>query len=286
MPPNLAQRLEGLNELPPLPNTLSKVIQQMDMVSTSAATLEEIIKEDLTLATKILKIANSPYYGLVGQVNSISHAIVILGFNEVRNLVLGLSLTEAFATEKQVGAVSIKDIWLHSMGVATASSWLSKFMEGIDVSSDELFTMGLLHDIGRFILCSHLADDFKKILEFQEKQNTQLFVAEEKYGLSHVEIGAYLAIRWGLGKRVTSVIRYHHSPKSGGEDEIPCAVIYLADQLCHKLNIGWRDNNCNQKGVKFPKVLPITKEQVQTVANELKKKKDSLEKSWLKAVGG
>lgn len=284
MPSNLVRRLESLKELPPMPNTLYRVIQEMDKVSSSAKTLEYIIKEDPVLATKILKIANSPYYGLVGQVNSIAHAIMILGFDEVRNLVLGLSLTQVFGEVKTVGSISVKDIWLHSMGVATASSWLSNYL-GDDLSSDELFTMGLLHDIGRFILCNFFEQEFKEILLYQEKQECSLAHAEENFNLSHAEIGAYLAKRWGLGERVISVIRYHHSPKSAGEDELSCAAIYLADQLCHKLTIGWA-NKWMPKAVKLPRALPLEKEHVQIVARELKKKKEELEKSWLHAVGG
>ncbi len=284
MPPFLIKRLEKFKDLPPMPNTMQKVLKEMESISANSKSLEKIIMHDPVLAARILKVANSPLYGTSGQVNTISHAITILGFDEVRNLVIGLSLMQAFGEDASFKGFSTKDLWLHSMGVATSSMLIAK-VAGNGFDPEECFTMGLLHDIGRFVLCKAFKEEVNKILEIQEAKRCPLAVAEEKQGLSHAEVGAFLAKKWQLSEQITSVVRYHHTPKSAGEDEPLCAVVYLADQLCHRLGVGW-SNKWLPKGVMLPKSLSLKKEDVQDLAKDIKKKKDALEKSWFQAMGG
>ncbi len=283
MAPSLMQRLESLKDLPPMPSTMQLVLKEMESISANSKSLEKIIMQDPVLAARILKVANSPYYGTAGQVNSISHAITILGFDEVRNLVIGLSLVQAFGEGSDFKDFSTKDLWLHSMGVATSSMLIAK-AAGNGFDPEECFTMGLLHDIGRFVLCKVFKEDMDKILEIQEAQQCSLTEAEEQQGLNHCEIGAFLAQKWQLSDQTMSVVRYHHHPRSAGEDEPLCAVVYLADQLCHKLKLGW--SRWQPKGVMLPKSLPLQKEDVQDLAKDIKKKKDVLEQSWEEAMGG
>jgi len=284
MPPSLIKKLENFDDLPPMPNTMHLVLQEMESISSNSKTLEKIIKQDPMLAAKILKIANSPLYGVAGQVNSISHAITILGFDEVKNLIIGLSLIQAFGEDGNFNGFSTRDLWLHSIGVATASMLIAK-RAGNGFNPDECFTMGLLHDIGRFILCKAFADEMEKILKLQDEKKKPLSLVEEEQGFSHSEIGAYLAQKWKLSEQMASVVRYHHRPKSAGEDEPYCAVVYLADQLCHRLAIGW-SSKWLPKGVMLPKSLSLTKDDVQELAREIKSKKDDLAGSWESAMGG
>lgn len=284
MPPSLIKRLEKFDDLPPMPNTMHLVLQEMESITSNSKSLEKIIMQDPVLAAKILKIANSPFYGAAGQVNSISHAITILGFDEVKNLIIGLSLIQAFGDDSNFNGVTTKGLWLHSIGVARASMLIAK-RAGNGFNPDECFTMGLLHDIGRFILFKAFREDVEKIMKLQEEDRCPLSVAEEKHGLSHAEIGAYLAQKWKLSEKMMSVVRYHHRPKSAGEDEPYCAVIYLADQLCHKLSIGWA-NKWLPKGVMLPKSLSLKKDDVHEVVGEIKRKKDELSDSWASAMGG
>ncbi len=284
MPPSLIKKLDDFEDLPPMPNTMHQVLQEMDSISATSQSLEKIIMQDPVLAARILKVANSPYYGTAGRVNTISHAITILGFDEVRNLVLGFSLTQAFGQDYDFNGFTTKELWLHSMGVATTSKLIAA-SAGDGFEPEECFTMGLLHDIGRFIMCKAFKEDVEKILELQDVKKCTLVLAEEHYGLSHAEVGAYLAQKWKLSDQMMNVVRYHHSPKSAGDDEPLCAVVYLADQLCHKLAVGW-SSKWLPKGVMLPKSLPLKKDDVQEIAQELKKRKEHLEQSWAQAVGG
>ncbi len=282
MPPSIAQRLDQIKDLPPMPNTLQKVLEEMDNIASSAQRLETIIRQDPVLAAKILKVANSPAYGLSGKIQTISHAIVVLGFEEVRNLVIGISLTQAFGQDADLEEFPARDMWLHCIGVATVSMDIAKLSPEFD--PEEFFTMGLIHDIGRFLMCAFFANDLREIVKIQHEKQVPLFIAEEEYGFSHAEAGAYIAKKWNLNERMVSAVRYHHHPISAGDEEKSCAIIFLADQLCHKLGIGWSSAWLPEK-IKLPKALGISGAEVQKIAKNLRDKKDDLEQGWSKALG-
>ncbi len=283
MPPSIAQRLDKIKDLPPMPNTLQKVLEEMDSIASSAKRLEVIVRQDPVLATKILKVANSPAYGMSGQVQTISHAVVVLGFEEVRNLVIGISLTQAFGQNADLKEFPAREMWLHCIGVATVSMEIATLLG--DMEPEECFTMGLIHDIGRFLMCSFFPEDLKRILKLQEERQIPLYMAEEEYGFSHTEAGAYIATKWNLNERMISAVRYHHRPRSAGPEEKACAVVFLADQLCHKLGIGWSSNWLADK-IKLPKALGLKGPQVQAIAKKIRDKKKHLEEGWSKALGG
>ncbi len=273
------QRLEKIEDLPTIPHTLQKVLSSLDEVSTSARTLEEIIRTDPILAAKVLRLANSPLYGASGEVNSIDRAVVLLGFEEVKNLVIGLSLTSSFSGDLGVEGLEARALWIHAIGVGTAAKMLGSRVDGVD--PEELFTAGLIHDIGRFVMCLHFPEETKELIEICKKRNCPLAKAELEYGLSHSEIGAYLATRWGLSEQIISIARYHHFPKSAGSDARLAYIVFLADMLCHKLQLGWGDigQSKNEK-ILVPKAIGISPEAVKEVALELKASKEEIEHGW------
>jgi len=201
----------------------------------------------------------------------------------VRNLVIGISLTQAFDNGSGLNGFPPRDIWMHCIGVATVSMEIAGLSEGLD--PEEFFTIGLIHDIGRFLMCSFFPQDLKEILKIQEERKVPLHAAEEMYGLSHAEVGAYIATKWNLGDRLINAVRYHHHPKSAGPDEKTCAVIFLADQICHKLGIGWSSKWLPEK-IQLPKALGINGSKVQQAAKKVQEKKNELEEGWSQALGG
>ncbi len=265
-----------------MPHTLQKVLEEMDSIASSAKRLESIIRQDPVLAAKILKIANSPAYGASGIIQTTSHAIVILGFEEVRNLVIGISLTQAFGQDAGLKEFPARDMWMHSIGVARAAMEIAALSEDLD--PEEFFTMGLIHDIGRLLMCSFFVRDLEQILKIQAENKIPLFMAEEEYGLSHTEVGAYIAKKWNLSEKMVSSVRYHHHPRSAGHDEKACAVIFLADQICHKLSMGWSSDWLPEK-IRLPRALGIPGSEVQKIARGLQKKKEDLEHGWSQALG-
>ncbi|MGQ9499285.1 MAG: HDOD domain-containing protein [Dissulfurimicrobium sp.] len=275
---SLIQRLDKLEDLPAMPNTLLMVLDTLNDPDTSIKTLEKILENDPMLATKLLHIANSPYYGLAEKVSSISRAIFVLGLNETRNLVIGLSITGVFSKNLGFEEFDSRGIWLHSLAVARASRYLGGHIEGID--PEEMFTAGLIHDIGRFLLAIYFKEELKGILALKHSMDISLAGAEEHYGLTHGELGAYLAQKWGLSDMLKAIIRYHHRPQGAGQYVSHASVVFLADQICQKLKMGWDLDDEKDKKILSPKSLRVKAEIIKDVAQRLKDEKKDIEAQW------
>jgi HD-like signal output (HDOD) protein len=277
MPVLLAKRLDEIEDLPAMPNSLHQILDALDRVTASAKTLEKIVEQDPVLTAKILRLAGSPYYGVCGEVSSISKAVVALGFREVRNLVIGLSLTGVFPENLGFEEFDSKGLWLHSMGVATASRLLAEHIP--DLVPEELFTAGLIHDLGRFMLCLHFADELREILSIRRTEGISLFAAEERCGITHADLGAYLAQKWGLSDMLTNVLRYHHRPHGAGPHTRAASVVFLADELCQKINLGWTING-EVKKVLIPKTIGLNADIIRDVVSKLRERKEQIEACW------
>ena len=273
----ISERLKDIEELPPAPKTLSEVLHKLDAISTSAKTLEDIIKQDPVLTAKILKIANSPYYGLSGEVNSISKAVVVLGIEEIRNLVIALSVTSTFSGTVEIKQFTANDLWLHSVGVGYCSKLLGERCGDLD--TEELFTIGLIHDIGRFLMPIYFKEELEQALATSEEKGVGLVDAEIQHGISHAEIGALLAAWWKFSDMVITSIRYHHAPKGAGDHVKGASVIYVADQLVQKVGGGWNLDYPHGK-LFVPKYLGLDANEIKAVARELKSNIDRVKESW------
>ncbi|MEN8257911.1 MAG: HDOD domain-containing protein [Thermodesulfobacteriota bacterium] len=281
MPPSLVERLDAIEDLPTIPHTMQAVLSSLDSVSASADKLEDIIKEDPVLTAKVLKIANSAAYGGGTEISSLSRAIVAIGFDEVRNIVVGLSLSGIFCDDLGFEEFDAVDIWLHSIGVATCAKMIAQEVDGLD--PDEMFTVGMLHDIGRVLFCLYFPDELRDILGSVESDGISLAEAEEQYGLTHTEIGAYLAFRWKLGNFMVHVIRYHHHPRKAGEYVQAAAAINLADAISIQLQIGWKGMGPSPK-VMVPKALGLDGDKIKMIAKKLQSEKEEIMSGWSSVI--
>ncbi|MBU0676107.1 MAG: HDOD domain-containing protein [Proteobacteria bacterium] len=275
--PSLAQRLDAIEDLPTIPHTMQAVLSSLDSVSTSASRLEDIIKEDPSLTAKVLKIANSSYYGASQGISSLSRAIVTVGFEEVRSIVVGLSLSGIFCDDLGFEEFDAVDIWLHSIGVATCAKMIAK--EVPDLDPDEMFTVGMLHDLGRILFCLYFAEELREVLNCMNSEGVSLAEAEEKCGLGHSDIGAHLAQRWQLSPMIVKVIRYHHNYNRAGEFTKAAAAINLADSLSILIKVGWAGLGPPQKTL-IPKILGLDNTKVKKIAQKLQDQREELVSGW------
>lgn len=278
---SIAQKFDNIDSLPTMPHTLQKIFESMEDITTSAKTLEEIIREDPAITTRILHMANSPYYGFSGGITSIARAVTILGFEEVKGIVIGISLSNAFSGDLGIDEFDGFGMWLHSIAVAKCSKDIGEHLKDLD--PDELFTVGLLHDIGRFLMCIYCKEDMETIIEIMKKKGVNLHEAERIYGFPHTEAGAYIARKWELSDILVDVIRYHHNPKGAGPYSAYAAVIFLADQLCHKLKIGWTMEGMVNK-LLVPKELGLASDTVRDIAMDMKESQKTFLESWGKML--
>lgn len=231
---HIASKISGL---PTLPTVISKLIELVDSPKTDTRILARLIYNDQSLTARILKIANSAYYGFSREISTVDTAIVVMGFNAVKEMGLSLSVFDAF---KNIGSVEEFDVhkyWEHSVATGMAAKLMAR-RAGLP-ESGELFVAGLLHDIGKMVLIQYLPDDFKKVVEYMKEHECTYVEAErELIGITHAQIGALIAARWRLPDRIVSCIKNHHSIKPADPFLKEAILVNLADLISHRLNMG------------------------------------------------
>ena len=229
-----------IDTLPPLPFVVRKIIEIIDREDVIAKDIAEIISLDYSLTARILRLVNSALYALASPVTSIQHAVTLLGFTEVRNLALGLKFVEAFPPDEQIG-LDRHRFWEHSIATALSARHMTTFTGG--VSPEEAFLGGLLHDIGKIILDSYFKGEWREVEKRCRAEKISPLAAEAKiFGVSHMEVGSWLAEHWKLPPIYQLAIRRHHDQI--GETELPpedafyCSIVRTSNVLVKWLGLG------------------------------------------------
>ena len=249
------QRLRKITQsiigLPTLPAVITQLISLIDNPKTSARNVAQLISTDQALTAKILKLANSAFYGFPREIATVDLAVVVLGFETVKSLGLSVSVLERFVGTGGNSAFDRQKFWEHSIGCGVAAKLLAaKLRYRIP---GEAFAAGILHDIGKLILSQYFSSEFSEILEMAERENLYIGRAEERVlGVSHADVGGWLAERWNLPKQLEDAIAFHHAPgRMSGGAELP-SLIHLADFLCRRERIG------DGGGATFPTLDPAS----------------------------
>ncbi len=228
--------LESIRNLPSVPIIMMEVSKMLDNPSTNASELGKVISTDQGMVAKILTVANSPLYGLPRRVSTIDFAIVVLGFDHIKNIVIALSMMEAFK-ESFDSTWNKKSYWVHSLTTASAAKRIADEL-GYR-KTGEVFTAALLHDLGISVIQRYLNKDYKSICEYVKQTDAAYLDAEnEVMGITHQEIGEFLADRWNLPSNLSDAIAHHHQPSLSKENKTLTSIIHLADYMTQSLSIG------------------------------------------------
>lgn len=233
--------------LPALPQVTTKLLEVFDDSKSQAKDVGKIIEGDQSLASQILKQVNSPFYGFAGRISSLKHAVVIMGFNAVKNLAMGFSI----AKMSRNGTVSVLDMetfWEHSLGVGVGARAIGK--EIGYPCPEELLAAGLLHDIGKIILSDSFPGEYKKVLEEVKETEEEMYQTEKRvFGSSHAEIGEWFTRENRFPPILRDCVGHHHASSEQGLSQSDKAIkaIHVADQLCRMEGIGWSGKNTNHK---------------------------------------
>jgi HD-like signal output (HDOD) protein len=228
--------LSKIYNLPALPFIIEEVNQIIENPKSSAAQLSHVISQDPGLSIKILSVANSPLYGFPRRVSTIDFAIIILGFNHIKNITIAFSIMDTFNNFRNLHFDQRK-FWLHSLMTATAAKRLSADL-GYRFGG-EAFTAGLLHDLGIPVICKYFGSSFVEIINSVDIEGVTYEYAEERIlGATHKEIGNYLIEKWNLPQTFADVILYHHIPSDSEENPILASIVHLADYMTNYLACG------------------------------------------------
>ncbi len=234
---NLKKQLSKISDLATLPVVANNVIQITNNPKSSALEVAKAISQDAALTSRILKMANSAMYGFPQKITTINHAIVILGFANIRNLVLAASIYDMFAPNGQPQLFDRVGFWEHSLACGITSKLLAKRL-GIK-NIEEAFIWGLLHDLGKIVLDTYFHTDFAGVIKLVEEKNILIRDAEmEVLGYDHAEVGGIVAGNWNLPQTLIKVIRFHHAPPQANESMRLAAIVHMADIFCRAIDLG------------------------------------------------
>lgn len=222
--------------LPQSPGNLMRVADLLRDFNTPIRTIIETISYDPVLVTRILRLANSPVYALERNVNSIQAAINTVGTKVVHDIVVIVILSGTFA--KQLGSSPLaQKIWKHSIAVAVISRELSRLLEMR--GTEEVFTCGLLHDIGKLLLFNINSEAFADLLEC-ETESEMMHREAEIFGYNHAQIGSLVAKRWGLPEAICYTIMNHHNSSQSAQQRFVAQIIDVADLVANINGYGLR----------------------------------------------
>ena len=227
-------------EAVPLNQTAMEIIRQTGDLSSTTSDITRTLQTDQALSAQVLRIANSAFYGLPRQVASVSSAVTLLGHKTLRNLALTATMSKAIAKPVSGYGLPRGELFKHSLAVARTAHQISK--QTNQGTPDEAYAAGLLHDIGKLILDTHVESSIGEIANLAINDSVSFATAERQLlGMDHAEVGAILTEQWGLPEFITNAIRHHHRVPSGSDpDEIVAlvAVCTLANILTRKRGTG------------------------------------------------
>jgi putative nucleotidyltransferase with HDIG domain len=219
-----------LADLPTLPHVLEEVTKLVEDPDASSEAIAKVISRDQVLSAKVLKMVNSPIYGFPGRISSIQHALVLLGFNVIRGIIIS---TSVFDMMVQV----MKGLWEHSLGCATACNIIAR-RAGFE-DPEEYAVAGLLHDLGKVVTAVQLPELHGAILSSVQTKGLTYFQAEKDVmGFGHDRINAWLARHWGLPPNIREAMARHHAPHLAEFYKPMSCVVHLGDFLVRLFEFG------------------------------------------------
>jgi HD-like signal output (HDOD) protein/signal transduction histidine kinase len=272
--PTWNKKIGTLKNLPTLPHILLKVINICNDSEGDLRELSEILEKDPSLSIKILKMVNSPYYGLSKKVETILQAVSILGTNAIRNIAVCTSVDEVFDGQKEDVRFNLKVFWWHSLKCAVLAKLFAQ--TGEQVNADEAFLSGLIHDIGKLVLWTNFGEQYTRVLDARVDKGQSPLKVEAELIANHCEIGAWLLQRWNFGPFMVDAVLYHHEPADKIATALPLVqVIHVANILSQR-RAGWRsedietaENFLGLNSAEIERLVFRAEEETQTIAQSL-----------------
>jgi putative nucleotidyltransferase with HDIG domain len=270
----VADAIREISHIATLPEITLKIVELVEDPRSTAQDLHKVIANDPALCSRILKVVNSSFYGLPGQIGSINRAIVMLGLNAVKNIAIAASLAKLFRGGELTPNFSAKILWTHSVTTAATAKMLSDKL-GFAVS-DETFLAGLIHDIGVMV---EMQFDRNKLIEVVQRVGADsdgvpalcMIEAEDVvFGANHQAFGAALCQRWKFPASLAQVTGHHHNPMAlPPESRILPAMVYIADRLAAEVGTFRLDLPDLAMDSGVLDLLKLTPDKVQALRKEL-----------------
>lgn len=232
----LDELVEKVDEIPAFPQAVINIINLIEDPNTGAKDVESEIIKDQGLTTKILKLANSSYYGVSRNIKTVSEATVLLGFQAVKSMVLATSVGKVFDRELPGYALGNEDLWRQSQVCAITTRVIAKKIKF--PQADQAYTAGLLRDIGKVILDHYMSEQYEIVVEqVHSSKKSFLQVEQDILGFDHGQVGARIAEKWHLPEDLVEAIATHHTPNEAVINPKMTAMVHVADVVVMMLGL-------------------------------------------------
>ena len=234
---DIRTEINKINEIVTLPAVLAEIMGELGKEEAVTHKVTRMVETDASLTSSILRVANSPYYGLRRRIDSLAQAITLLGLSEISRLLITFYMKQQLRSLSQSQQRSLGLLWTHSVNTASIASLVAKEYE-LPTNGRE-YTAGLLHDMGKIVLLQYFPVELEKINTLTAQTSREDVLAEtEILGIAHTVIGALLGEKWRLPVEFVEVMKCHHASRSAITDPLLCAVVRFADLLAESWGTG------------------------------------------------
>ena len=243
----VSDALKKVTTIATLPEITGKIVQTVEDPRSTAAQLHKLVAHDPALATRILKVVNSAFYGLPGQIGSVERAIVLLGLNAIKNIAVAASLGQLFRGVKLCEGFTAKDLWTHCIAVGVTARELARNMK-LPIA-DEAFLAGLIHDTGLIVSLQVWPDKIREACEKAKKSDKPFCdIERDVVGADHQQLGQGLAEMWKFPRSCQLVAGFHHNPTLlSDKNRMLVTLVYVADTICCHQKKGFNLTALHQK---------------------------------------
>ncbi len=227
--------IDGSVELASLPSIFYQINEAVENPETSFAQLAQIISNDSALSARLLRLVNSSYFGFSSEIETITHAVTIVGMAQLRDLALATSVVSSFKGVPR-DVVDMHSFWCHSIASGLAARVVSVYRN--ESNPERYYLTGLLHDVGRLLLYITVPDEMTKVFERYKKGSLLHESERDVLRLDHTDVGGALMKKWNLPDSLVHAVQYHHRPMQAGTFTVEASISHLGDILAHALEIG------------------------------------------------
>jgi HD-like signal output (HDOD) protein len=224
-------RVTRIADLPPLAGALQQLLEVIYSEVASVKDLERIILYDQALAAKVLRLANSSFYGTRGKVHTVSQAIMLIGFEPVKSVCLCVLLMQLYSDAPALAPSQRERLWKHAFATARMASEIVQFKPWL--SKELAYVLGLFHDLGRLTMAVHFGDYYQMVTDLAKTRKIPPWFVESECGITHTEIGGWMSVKWALPEVFTRVMAYHHQPHQSPSHRPEVTLIFLANVLAN-----------------------------------------------------
>ncbi len=234
---NAESTIDQIQELPTLPTIYTNLMEVTSNPRSTAKDVAEVIVNDQSTSAKVIRVVNSSVYRLQTRVDSITQAVFYLGYKEIRNIVLSISIFEMFSKVQKTSNFDIVEFWKHSIAVGVLTRTIGN-ISGV-TNLDNYFLAGIIHDIGKLIFLKISPENYDKVaLLIKDKDLTILEAERKTFGINHTKAGAILANKWKLPDSLKNAINYHNTGFVNNRPDKLTASVHIADIMARMMRLG------------------------------------------------